>query len=364
MSDLRYMLALNFLPELGPVLISRLLAAFGTPEGVFNASYTELTRVDGIGKTRALAVAGFNNWDRIQREMDIASANNIQILHINAPEYPESLRRIHAAPLILYIRGRLQADDKYAVAMVGSRRASAYGMNLAEKMAVKLASSGLTVVSGMARGIDTACHRGALKGGRTIAVLGSGLDVPYPASNVGLMKNIMKSGAVISEFPFGTSPLRENFPRRNRIISALSLGVIVVEAALDSGSLITVRYALEQNKDVFAVPGNVNSVNAKGTNDLIKKGARLVESADEVIDELGSQLRGLMKCDVQALKRKLPELSAEETAIFSFINEEPKHIDTLVRASEINISKALSLLMSLELKGAIRQTDGKCFMLN
>ena len=265
----------------------------------------------------------------------------------------------------MLFRSRIERADKYAVAMIGSRNATIYGKHVAEQMARKLALSGLTVVSGMARGVDTASHSGALKaGGRTIAVLGSGLDVPYPVSNRDLMNKTAFSGCVISEFPFGTQPLRENFPRRNRIISALSMGVIVVEATLDSGSLITVTYALEQGKEVFAVPGNITSRNSRGTNDLIRNGAKLIESADEVIHELSPQLKGALKEDVLAAENEPAELTDDEKSVFRCLSVEPKHIDTIIREKKINTGRALSILLSLELKGVISQSEGKHFSLN
>jgi DNA processing protein len=365
MSDLQYWIALNILPDIGPVLSRRLLSAFGSPENIFMMSLKELRQIQGVGENRALSIARFNGWDRVRKEIDLAVKNNIHIVSQADESYPEGLKRIIDAPPIIYIKGRIENADKYAVAIVGSRNSTIYGRQVAEQMGIKLASSGLTVVSGMARGVDTASHIGALKsGGRTIAVLGSGIDVPYPASNRGLINKIASSGCVISEFPFGTRPLRENFPRRNRIISALSMGVLVVEATLDSGSLITVTYALEQGKEVFAVPGNITSRNSRGTNDLIKKGAKLVESADEVISELAPQLKGALKEDVLAAENEPAELTDDEKSVFRCLSVEPKHIDTIIREEKINTGKALSVLLSLELKGVISQLEGKLFSLN
>jgi DNA processing protein len=365
MSDLQYWIALNLLPDIGPVLSRRLLTAFGSPENIFRMSRKELRQIEGIGDNRALSIAKFNRWDSVQKEIDLAAKHNVHIVSHADRIYPEGLKRINDAPPILYIKGRIERADKYAVAMVGSRNATIYGKHVAEQMGRKLASSGLTVVSGMARGVDTASHTGALKtGGRTIAVMGSGLDVPYPVSNRELMNKIASLGSVISEFPFGTQPHRENFPRRNRIISALSMGVIVVEATLDSGSLITVTYALEQGKEVFAVPGNITSRNSKGTNDLIRNGAKLVESADEVINELRPQLKGSLKEDVLAAENEPAELTDDEKSVFRCISAEPKHIDTIIREKKIDTGRALSILLSLELKGIISQSEGKLFSLN
>ncbi len=365
MSDLHYWVALNSLRDIGPILTRRLLSAFGSAEHIFSVSRSELRGVEGVGEGRAQSICGFNEWDRIQEEIEQAVKNNIQIITINNRAYPETLKRIHGAPLVLYLKGGIADADKYAVAIVGSRNSTQYGMQVAEKMAYKLAASGLTVVSGMARGIDTAAHKGALRaGGRTIAVLGSGVDVPYPASNRGLMNAIASRGAVVSEFALGTQPKRENFPVRNRIISALSLGVIVVEATLDSGSLITVGYALEQGKDVFAVPGNITAGTSSGTNNLIKKGAKLIENAEEVIEELSPQIKGILREERLDADALTSGLTAEEKKIFSFMSDEPKHVDSLIRETEMTTGKALSVLLKLELKGIIRQIEGKNFTLN
>ena len=365
MSDLQHWLALNFLSDIGPVIARRLLSVSGNPGDIFQMSFGELKKINGIGENRARSIAGFNQWEMVRREIDRAGKGNIRLIPFDDPAYPEGLRHIYDAPIVLYAKGNFTETDKYAIAMVGSRRASVYGMQTAEKISRGLAASGLTVVSGMARGIDTASHKGALEaGGRTVAVLGSGIDVPYPAANRNLAKIIESSGTVISEFPMGTQPNRENFPRRNRIISALSLGVIVVEATIDSGSLITVGYALEQGKEVFAVPGNITSKNSEGANDLIKKGAKLVESADEVIDELRSQIKGILKEEKPDNEKKLYSMNQYEKTICNYLSHEPKHIDYIIREINMPTGKALSTLLNLELKGIIRQAEGKLFSLS
>jgi len=365
MSDLRYWIALNLLPDIGPVLARRLLSVFGSPEDVFCMDLHELMRVGNIGEERARQIIGFREWDRVEREIEVIHKSGVRVVTIRDEDYPYGLRQISDAPIILYIKGEIMETDKYAIAMVGSRTPTYYGIQVAEGMSHDLAERGLTIVSGMARGIDTCSHRGALKaGGRTIAILGSGIDVPYPRENRRLMDEIASSGAVVSEFPMGTLPEKGNFPRRNRLISALSLGVVVVEATIDSGSLITVGYALEQGKEVFAVPGNIISKKSRGTNDLIKKGARLIESADEVVEELRPQLIGILKEDKARDKRLLPRMTEEERAILQHLGHEPKHIDDIIRESSISVNKALSLLLSLELKGVIKQLDGKNFIIS
>lgn len=366
MPDLRYWLALNLLPDIGPVLARRLVSAFGEPENIFNTPLGELRKVDNIGEERARSITGFKDWDAVNKEIENVNAKNITLVAFTDRSYPESLRHIHDAPTLLYVKGEIKENDKYAVAMVGSRSSSEYGMRVSEKISYGLASSGLTVVSGMARGIDSASHRGALKAkGRTIAVLGSGIDVIYPPENRGLMEKISSSGAVISEFPLGTTPDRNNFPRRNRIISAMSLGVIVVEAAVDSGSLITVGYALEQGKEVFAVPGNITSAGSKGTNDLIKKGAKLIENARDVIDELRPQIKGVISQDKfnSQTKRPMPEMTDSEKILYGCLDSEPKHIDYIIRKSDRSSGEALSILLSLELKGIVKQIEGKRFVI-
>ncbi|HDZ62843.1 MAG TPA: DNA-protecting protein DprA [Nitrospirae bacterium] len=365
MSDLNYWLALSLSPDVGNVLGRKLLSAFGDPENIFKMTIGELERIENIGASRAGSIVGFDQWDTVQKTIDLASENNIRIITFKDSSYPDGLKRLPDAPLVIYVNGDIANDDKYAVAVIGSRMSTEYGRRVAEKISHDLASAGLTVVSGMARGIDTASHKGALKaGGRTLAVLGSGIDVIYPPENRKLVDLIASSGAVISEFPFGTDPNRENFPRRNRMISALSFGVVVVEAAVDSGSLITVGYALEQGKEVFAVPGNITSRTSKGTNDLIKKGAKLIDSAQEIISELRYQIKGILREEHLLSRKPLPEMTEEEAALCKYLCNEPKHIDKIVREAKVPISKALSILLSLELNGVVKQTDGKRFYFN
>ncbi len=366
MSDLRYWLALNLLPDIGPVLARRLVSAFGEPENIFNMPLGELRKIENIGDERAKSITGFKNWDAVSKEIEGIEKKDVTLIVFTDRTYPEGLRHIYDAPILLYVKGEIEENDKYAVAMVGSRSATEYGVRVSEKISYGLASSGLTVVSGMARGIDSASHRGALKAkGRTIAVLGSGIDVIYPPENRGLMDKISASGAVISEFPLGTIPDRNNFPRRNRIISALSLGVVVIEAAVDSGSLITVGYALEQGKEVFAVPGNITSASSKGTNDLIRKGAKLIENAQDVIDELRPQIKGVLRDDEHNSRPKapMPEMTDNEKKIYCCLDSGPKHIDDIIRKTNRTSSEALAILLSLELKGIVKQIEGKRFVI-
>lgn len=360
MSDLKYWIALTEVPDIGPVTAKKLLAIYKTPEAIFSAPYKELCSIDIINKKRVKNIKEYSGWKEIDSQLEKLDIKGIKMVTFNDKDYPETLRNIDDAPVVLYIKGEIQREDKFAIAVVGSRKYSFYGRVTAEKLSSELSSMGFTIVSGMARGIDTLAHTAAIKsGGRSIAVLGSGIDVPYPPENKGLMEKISDSGYVMSEFPPGTQPDRENFPRRNRLISGLSLGVLVVEAASDSGSLITASCAAEQGKEVFAVPGNINSVNSAGTNELIKNGAKLVQNVGDIIEELAPVLKGFIKT-----KEKVrAELSDEERRLCDIMTAEPRHVDMLSRESGMPVSKMLGILLSLELKGVVKQTEGKKFYL-
>jgi DNA processing protein len=270
------------------------------------------------------------------------------------------LKETGDAPVMLYTKGAILPQDRFAIAIVGSRKLTHYGASVAEKISQDLALMGFTVVSGMARGVDSISHKGALRaGGRTIAVLGSGPDVPYPPENKTLLEKIAGSGSVISEFPPGTPPDKENFPRRNRLISGLSFGVLVIEASADSGALITARYALEQGREVFAVPGNITSPNSEGTNELIKRGALLTRKAEDIVEELAPVLKGF----IRARDKIKIEITNEEKGICGLLSGEPKQIDIISRESGLPPSKALGILLGLELKGAVKQITGKRFYL-
>lgn len=360
MSDPKYWIALTEVSDIGPVTARKLLALYKRPEAIFKASYKELCGIPGIGVKRAKGIKEYSGWEKIESDIKKLDSKGIRIVTLNDKDYPETLKNMEDAPLVLYIKGTIQKEDKYAVAIVGSRRPTPYGRFVAEKFSSELSSMGFTIVSGMARGIDGLAHTTAIKsGGRSIAVLGSGIDVPYPPENKVLMEKVAASGYVMSEFPLGTPPDRENFPKRNRLISGLSLGVLVVEATADSGSLITAGYAVEQGKEVFAIPGNINSPNSAGTNELIKKGAKLVQNVEDVIEELAPVLKGFMR----AKERAKVELSDEEKRLCDIMTPEPKHVDAISRESHLPSSKVLGILLSLELKGVVKQTEGKKFYL-
>lgn len=357
-NDLIYLNALNRISPLGPKRIAFLLEHFKSARSAWEAPLTALKDMpdlqgsaEQIDRERKKIDPG-REWDALQRLQ-------IGCVSFQCPQYPSLLKQIPFPPPLLYYRGNLQAMDRPTVAIVGSRRCTFYGKEVAAGLAAELASAGVGIISGMALGIDTAAHRGALEsGGYTAAVLGCGVDKCYPPQNADLMKQIAAEGAVISEFPAGTEPVAANFPRRNRIISGLSLGTVVVEATAKSGAIITANYALEQNREVFAVPGNVGSPYSRGCHRLIKEGAKLVESASDIIEELyidssaGEQL---------SFGPESPELTEEEKTLLAQIPYQPLHIDTIIRLSGTSPAAVNTLLLSLELKKQIRQTPGKYF---
>jgi len=360
MADIRYWIALSMLSDIGPVRAKRLLSAFGTPEKVFDAGLADLLAIESIGRHSANSIKKFSSWKDVENQAKLCEQKGITALSFESPAYPEMLREIEDAPLILYMKGNIIPQDRYAISVVGSRKLTDYGASVADNFAGNLASMGFTIISGMARGVDSLSHRAALKaGGRTIAVLGSGVDVPYPPENKALMEKIIESGSVISEFPPGTLPDKENFPRRNRIISGLSLGVLVVEATSDSGALITARYATDQGREVFAIPGNITSANSEGTNKLIQNGARLVRHAHDIVEELAPVLKGF----IRSADKAAIDITEEEKCLCTVLSGEPKQIDEISRESGLPAAKVLGVLLGLEIKGAVKQITGKRFYL-
>ncbi len=361
MSSAADWIALSLVPDVGPVMAKKLLTAFGSPENIFAAGQSDLHEIKGLTRERAAHIRDFRFRDMAEAYSKAAEKKGIRVVGYHDPLYPDVLRETEGTPVVLYMKGEYLPADRYGIAVVGSRDNSPYGEQVTRKIAQDLAAAGFTIISGMARGIDTLSHAAALAaGGRTIAVLGSGLDVYYPSENRALMERITRSGCGLSEFPPGTMPHRENFPRRNRIISGLALGVLVVEAAVDSGSLITAQYALEQNREVFAVPGNITSRNSAGTNRIIRQGARVVTEARDIIEELAPVLKGFISASNTAPQ---VEMSDEESRICAVLSREPKHIDVLSREMTLPVHRALGLLLSLEIKGVVRQSSGKRFYL-
>jgi len=364
---LTYLLALQRVEGLGNTSMRALMTAFPSPAAVFAAPAEALMSVAGIGAKTASAVREFNNWGEVKRDVLELKRRRITVVTFKDDTFPRLLKEIPDCPALLYVAGELKGDE-VCVALVGSRNASAYGTYTTEKIARDLALRGVTVVSGLARGIDTAAHRGALAvGGRTIAVLGSGLDVVYPPQNLPLFKEIAETGAVVSEYPLGTRPLAPHFPARNRIISGLSHGVVVVEATEKSGSLITARLALEQGREVFSVPGGIDLPGSRGTNRLIKEGAKLVESVDDIITEILPQLEVPLapprrRAGEEEEKGPQEPLGEGERKVLENIDHEPRHVDVLIQRTGLTPQEVMNALLILELKGLIRQLPGKNYI--
>jgi DNA processing protein len=359
--DLFHWLALSLTPGLGSVLIKRLLERFNAPEAVFHASLRELLGIEGLGEKLAGEIRKGPRTERVERELSLLKRAAGKIVTLKDDDYPRRLKDIYDPPALLYVRGELRREDELAIAIVGSRKTASYGRWLTERIGEDLARQGITVVSGMARGIDSLAHKGALQGGgRTIAVLGCGVDVIYPSENRSLFHQIIEHGAVLSEFPMGSPPEGGHFPKRNRIISGLSMGVVIVQASAESGSLITAGYALEQGREVFAVPGNVGAEGSRGTNRLIKDGAKLVESSDDILEEILPQWRR-EEGEPRKSKAAAVDLNREEEMLYKLLGETPLHIDAIIRESQLDPGRVSSLLLNLELKGLISQWPGKCF---
>jgi DNA processing protein len=386
-ANLKYWLALKRVDGLGNMGIKNLLQSFGTPEHVFQAPSHLLKTVAGIGSKTAHHIKDFKQWAEVNEELEKAQALNVAIITRADHRFPQRLLHIYDCPVLLYVKGELRGSDM-SVAVVGSRKASAYGKYTTERICRELALSGVTIVSGMAIGIDTSAHRGALSvQGRTVAVLGSGLDVIYPPENESLFNEISHRGAVVSEYSFTTRPNAPNFPARNRIISGMSLGVVVVEATEKSGSLITARIALEQGREVFAIPGSIDEAGSRGTNRLIKEGAKLVENIDDILSEIGPHnfpddslppMTGLPAppaglaavpdatlSDEQEPCRdvRYAVLTEQEELVINNLSSRPRPVDDIIAATGLSASDILSLLLHLELRGLIRQTPGKNYIL-
>lgn len=367
-------IALNMTPGIGPRAATVLLERFGSAEAVFHASRSqlELLRMDAQ-TVDAILAKSFD--ERAKREFDEVKKLGGDILVLDDGSYPDILREIADPPPVLYVKGDWQACfDQPSIGVVGSRSCSTYGENASEMLARDLASRGITITSGLARGIDTAAHRGAMRAsGRTIAVMGTGLDAVYPRENNGLVREILaKGGCLVTQFPLGTPPLKENFPYRNRIISGLSLGLLVVEASERSGSLITARLAVEQDREVMAVPGNITSGNSFGTNYLIKSGAKLVQQWQDIVAELPAEIAARIlppKTDDRKQREKaqnenyIPQdLSPNETTVYKALSlDDATHIDTLVESCGLSFGDLNSALVSLDIRDLIRVLPGKCY---
>jgi DNA processing protein len=367
-------LAISLTPGLGPTKARKLVEHFGSPEAVFRASLTELEST-GIQAVSAQSLATGKSSELAREEIARATAADAAVISMDDPSYPPRLKEIYDPPLILRVRGNLEVLTKPGIAMVGTRHPTPYGSGMAERLASDLAAQGLVIISGMARGVDTASHRGSISAkGKTVAVFGTGVDVIYPKENTRLAEQIVAlGGALISEFPMGTFAAPQNFPIRNRIISGMSVGVLVVEAAEYSGTRITARCALEQNRDVFAVPGNVTNKNSWGPNTLIKQGAKLVATWEDVWEDLPAEVRLALtppaspesQGDSSASLFPDEGLPPHEKRILSLLKaDESTHIDEIVEKleNEMSSSEIFAALFELELNGKIRQMPGKNFV--
>ncbi len=357
--EARYTIALREIKDIGPVLVKRILTHFASAEDVFLADEEELLSLEGFNLELVKRIKNFNLWDRIDNVINTCEKRQIEIITIKDEKYPKLLREIPDPPPVLFCRGEIKEDDNLGLAIVGSRKCSDYGKRVTEKIAFELASLGINIVSGLARGVDSLAHNSAVcAGGRTIAFLGSGVSVIYPPENKKLAEKIMNNGAILSEFYPDEPPKRENFPKRNRLISGFSLGTLVTEATLNSGALITASFALEQGREVFAVPGNINSKNSEGTNFLIKKGAKLVQSVEDILEEIKTFVPLLKEFEIEKNTKKRVDLDDSEKAIFNLLNS-PMLLDELVMKTGMNISKVLEILLQLEIKGLVEKFEGK-----
>jgi len=359
--ELLWWLRLQSVKGVGSIKFNELIRVLGDPRKVFDSDDEALSEVPKIDARIIQEIRSFKLVPGYAEEqLEKADKLRADILTIADPEYPENLKNFIDAPPILFVRGALKSSDQRAVAIVGSRNATTYGKNTSSGMARELALAGITVVSGMARGIDSAAHQGALAaGGRTIAVLGCGVDIAYPAENRKLRDSIMESGAVISEYPIGERPLPAYFPNRNRIITGISLGVLAVEAREDSGVFSTVRWAAEQGREVFAVPGPITSATSVGPNQLIKQGAKIVLNVSDILEEL--KLSGPDKMPPKETLPKI-ELDGDEGSVFASLADDPRHIDTIAETIKRSPGDTLRILFLLEMKGLIKQMPGKMFV--
>ena len=356
-------IALNMLPTVGPVRLRKLIEVFHEPQQVLAAKRNQLRKVEGIGHDVADQISSWESIVDLAAELKRVREFGAAVITQESPSYPKPLREIHAPPIVLYVWGELQNRDHHAIGIIGARRTTHYGMESAKKLAYQIAYAGLTIISGLARGIDTAAHQGALAAkGRTIAVIGSGLSKLYPPENQALADKIRNgNGAIVSEFSMEIEPDRQTFPMRNRIISGWSHGVLVVEAGLNSGALITASQALEQGRSVYAVPGHINAPSAMGANRLIQQGAKLVMSASDILDDLQILLPET-KPSPEAAARPLPPLSDDERRVFDAIDSSETPIDRIAAKSDLPSATVSSTLLRLELKHLVKQLPGKYFV--
>ena len=365
-SQLRDLLLLSLVPGIGPKTFTSLLENFSDAKRVLDCEQAQLRMVPGVGPKLAREISLATKTIKVDRYLDLCEQNGITILDLFNANYPVPLQEIHNPPPILFCKGQVKEEDSLAIAIVGSRHATYYGKRVAEQLARGLATAGYTIVSGLARGIDAAAHRGALAaGGRTIAVLGSGVLNVYPAEHVELAKQVAEQGAVISEVTPNRAPKSGAFPQRNRIVTGLSLGTIIVEAAQRSGALISARLASEQGREVFAVPGPIDSRMSKGCHQLIRDGAKLVESVDDVLEELGPLVKPTVTEDGETLHHPMElKLNDQERLILNAIDQRPTELDLIAERTDVPIARMLSTISALEIRRLIRRVSGNSVVRN
>lgn len=359
-SGLRDALAMSLVTGIGPHLQATLLQRFGSATSVLQQTLESLLSVNGVGPKVASQILSGNHRNKADAMLLKCNELNVSLLQKSTDHYPQNLAQVDDAPNILYTRGLPKPEDDLAIGIVGSRRCTAYGRRQAERLAGSLARAGFTVVSGLARGIDGAAHRGALNaGGRTIAVMATGVKQIYPPEHADLAIEIVQQGAVVSEFPLDQKPRPGLFPQRNRIISGLSLGVIVIEATRNSGALYTARHAMEQGRDVFAIPGNVDSLASEGCHDLIRDGVTLIRNVEDVLQDLGPLAKPTVTKDETVIHDpREVSLNPQEKEILSQISSSPISIDEIVRETQLDVSRVLSTLTVLEMKRFVRRVSG------
>lgn len=354
-------IALNLLPKIGPVRVRRLLEAFASPQGILSARRDRILALEGFGRDMADLLVHWQDHIDLQRELDLIREAKVDVLTSEDDGYPPSLREIYDPPIVLYVWGQVLKVDWKGIAVVGSRRATHYGLQTAKKLSYQLARAGLTVISGLARGIDTAAHEGALAGGRTVAVLGSGLAKLYPPENQVLAEKIAQHGAVVSEFPLLYLPDKQSFPLRNRIVSGWSSGILVVEAPQRSGALITANQAAEHGRTVYAVPGPIDRPTSVGCHRLIQDGAKLVVSVEDILEDFG-QLELIMDSDGSDHPAAPAGLTSEEQAVFALLSGTELGIEDIIRQVGLPSQTVSTTLMRLEMKRLVKQLPGKHFV--
>ena len=356
--DIKYWVGFSLVPGVGRVRFAQLENYFGSLENAWQASSTDLKRAS-LDSRVVRAISAERPKLSLDAEMEQLERYGVKVFCQRDPEYPSRLKEIYDYPPVLYVRGFLLPEDEWCLAVVGTRRATVYGRQVAEELVTDLARSKITIVSGLARGIDSVAHHSALEaGGRSIAVFGCGLDMVYPSENATLARQIMEQGALVSEYPLGTKPRAENFPRRNRIMSGLSLGVLVIEASKTSGAMITAHLALEQNREVFAIPGSILAPQSRGTNHLIQEGAKLVQDYTDILEELN-----LTTVAHQMEIKEVIPTSDIETVLLKQLGAEPAHIDEVCRGSQLPVAQVSSTLAMMELKGLVRQVGTMSYIL-